>query len=225
MQNVWCKDVKGRSMPSCFSTRMLGLNALGSLIPNPEKKEACAPPDHLPALSCARKQVPNQAVLQVLCLHLFIVDTLLGAKNKWIHCNFQFTMFWGEFKNVLKYAFLVLFWGGWNFCLCFCVLCFFHVCSALSWPSCKPGSGCNQPSWSVLMHWTPAPPAANSLHNSNYEFIQSVFAFLSLPFSAAVFQVMQGDLSKTSLLPTWHSTILTWLDIDGKRNKWIGFFT
>ena len=71
-------------MPSCFSTRMLGLNALGSLIPNPEKKEACAPPDHLPALSCARMQVPNQAVLQVLCLHLFIVDTLLGAKNKGI---------------------------------------------------------------------------------------------------------------------------------------------
>ena len=89
--------------------------------------------------------------------------------------------------------------------------------------SCKPGSGCNQPSWSVLMHWTPpAPPAVNSLHNSNYEFTQSVFAFLSLPFSAAVFQVMQGDLSKTSLLPTWHSTILTWLDIDGKMD-W--FFT
>ena len=94
------------------------------------------------------------------------------------------------------------------------------VMPCLAWPifsnfqykaSCKLGRGPNQPSWSVLMHWTPP----NSLHISNSE-LQSV-CFLH---SAAVFQVMQGNPGKTSLLPTWHSTILTWLDIDGKRNKW-----
>ena len=32
--------------------------------------------------------------------------------NKGIHCNFEYTLFWRKFKNVMIYAFLVLIFGA-----------------------------------------------------------------------------------------------------------------
>ena len=43
--------------------------------------------------------------------------TALGARNKWIICSFEFTLFWRKFMNKVKYAFCVLL--GWNLCVCY----------------------------------------------------------------------------------------------------------